>query len=346
MSLDLLGPLTTTWTAPATCSLLFAYPDRVGHMIAYRGERCDATAGARDGANCWPPRREGIPDKSSAMLGWGFYSPGLVCPDGYTTACTAIFGQRADWVTQFPLVAGETAVGCCPTYVLSLIQKHKISFLPNPFSEHDVLTSNHLGNQNSGYECTNWNQFGNTCYATPKEMTITTAVCGADGISSQGKYVFPATVSVRVSDGSSSTISMLWAPMFQLNFRQSDLSSHEATSSAPRTSKTPSPTSTSSQASEQAGATTSPSLSKGAIAGIAVGSVVAGLVVGAASSIVIFRHRRRQKAKQAAAAQNLLHEQAKPEMDGQGQNRAWYGQQAGPQEMQASLPLSELPAHR
>ncbi|PQK15722.1 hypothetical protein BB8028_0006g00440 [Beauveria bassiana] len=312
MSLDLLGPLTTTWTAPATCSLLFAYPDRVGHMIAYRGERCDATAGARDGANCWPPRREGIPDKSSAMLGWGFYSPGLVCPDGYTTACTAIFGQRADWVTQFPLVAGETAVGCCPT----------------------------------GYECTNWNQFGNTCYATPKEMTVTTAVCGADGISSQGKYVFPATVSVGVSDGSSSTISMLWAPMFQLNFRQSDLSSHEATSSAPRTSKTPSPTSTSSQASEQAGATTSSSLSKGAIAGIAVGSVVAGLVVGAASIIVIFRHRRHRKVAQAAAAQNLLHEQAKPEMDGQGQNRAWYGQQAEPQEMQAPFPLSELPAHR
>ncbi|KAM3501722.1 hypothetical protein MY10362_005339 [Beauveria mimosiformis] len=245
------------------------------------------------------------------MLGWGFYSPGLVCPDGYTTACTAIFGQRADWSTQFPLVAGETAVGCCPT----------------------------------GYDCTNWNQFGNTCYATPKDMTVTTAVRGADGISLQGKYVFPATVSVGVSDGSSSTISMLWAPMFQLNFRQSDLSSQGATLTAPRTGKTPSPTSTSSHASGQTGVTSS-SLSKGAIAGIAVGSVMAGLVAGAASIFVISRHRRRQKATRAAAAQNLLHEQAKPEMDGQGQNRVWDGQQAEPQEMQASFPLSELPAHR
>lgn len=51
--------------------------------------------------------------------GWGFYSPGLVCPHGYTSACTATAGGDAQWPVQFEMLEGETAVGCCPTYVNS-----------------------------------------------------------------------------------------------------------------------------------------------------------------------------------------------------------------------------------
>ncbi|KAK8085668.1 hypothetical protein PG997_006939 [Apiospora hydei] len=48
--------------------------------------------------------------------GWGFYSPGLVCPSGSTSACTKTADNPTDggFTFQFPLTAGETAVGCCP----------------------------------------------------------------------------------------------------------------------------------------------------------------------------------------------------------------------------------------
>lgn len=76
------------------------------------------TGPVEDDMSCWPP-----PSVNQALLrkhpfqGLGFYSPGLACPTGYTTACTAEYGRRPQWDIQFALVPGETAVGCCPEYV-------------------------------------------------------------------------------------------------------------------------------------------------------------------------------------------------------------------------------------
>lgn len=49
------------------------------------------------------------------MLGWGFYSPGLECPLGYWSACSAVQGTTSNFRPQFVMEADETFVGCCPS---------------------------------------------------------------------------------------------------------------------------------------------------------------------------------------------------------------------------------------
>jgi hypothetical protein len=76
-----------------------------------------------DATACWPPATTGPPTARSSLRdwnfgGWGFYSPGLVCPGGYTSACSAIANQTAalGWDVEYSMLAGETAVGCCPRH--------------------------------------------------------------------------------------------------------------------------------------------------------------------------------------------------------------------------------------
>ncbi|KAH0600416.1 hypothetical protein MHUMG1_01412 [Metarhizium humberi] len=122
---------------------------------------------------------------------------------------------------------------------------------------------------------------GNTCFAVPTKTTVTTATCGPSGISEEGSYVFPATVPVQITGNVSSTIVTLWAPMFQLNFESTDL---KPATTLPSSTSTPSETSTESS--------TTSSLSEGAIAGIAVGTVLAGIILGIAATLLVLRYRR------------------------------------------------------
>jgi hypothetical protein len=115
-----LGPLTTVVNLPSHCSrAAIAGPSATK---AVRGQSCKvngATAVAEDDLGCWP-RATAYP--ATMQRGVGFYSPGYSCPAGYVSACTAISATKgqttvAPKVTgtfQFPLVAGETAIGCCP----------------------------------------------------------------------------------------------------------------------------------------------------------------------------------------------------------------------------------------
>jgi hypothetical protein len=115
-----LGPLTTVYIQPSHCSrAALAGPSATE---ARRGQHCKvngATATAEDDVGCWP-RATAYP--ATLQRGIGFYSPGYECPAGYTSACTAINATKdqktiAPKVTgtfQFPPLAGETAVGCCP----------------------------------------------------------------------------------------------------------------------------------------------------------------------------------------------------------------------------------------
>lgn len=111
----LLGPLTTTWTMPQSCSIFM--PGCSTCDNAYNGQSCNPTSGGQvmDNTACWPPASSGVASPTWPFVGWGFYSPGLACPAGYTSACTAVYGQRPPWSTQFSLVPSETAIGCCPT---------------------------------------------------------------------------------------------------------------------------------------------------------------------------------------------------------------------------------------
>lgn len=84
--------------------------------IGWQAQSC-AARGAVDATTCWPPTTSGVaPLTTPPLFGWGFYSPGTLCPSGYAPACAATAGGVTDpaWTMQFRMVAGETAVGCCP----------------------------------------------------------------------------------------------------------------------------------------------------------------------------------------------------------------------------------------
>ena len=121
-----LGPLTTTFTPPQSCSSLFqplgnnAVPSGGLPVVAIQGATCSAgkpttvnIPGAPltptlpstlpsevhqahtseflvDDADCWPKVAQNATTPPIDFLGWGLYSPGLLCPSGYTTACSTI----------------------------------------------------------------------------------------------------------------------------------------------------------------------------------------------------------------------------------------------------------------
>lgn len=115
----LLGPLTTAWSMPDSCTV---------HVLncatcteGFRGQQCviqdDGSGAPQDHTSCWPPATKKAGTPQHPFVGWGFYSPGLACPTGYTAACTAEYGKRPEWEIEFTLIPGETAIGCCPTCV-------------------------------------------------------------------------------------------------------------------------------------------------------------------------------------------------------------------------------------
>lgn len=112
-----LGYLTTSWTPPASCLSAQVYGTTPPSIAAYQGQTCVPPNGFYDAPDCWPPRTANAPAPPPyfSLNGWGFYSPGTLCPSGFTTACVATYGQAVrSWSLQFPIVSGETAAGCCP----------------------------------------------------------------------------------------------------------------------------------------------------------------------------------------------------------------------------------------
>jgi hypothetical protein len=116
----ILGALTTTFIPPPACTAAIGVLDggilglgKTALNIAHLGQTCSRGEG-KEATTCWPPTSSGAPSKSAP--GWGIYSPGVECPSGYVTACSAVGGRdgKADWNMQFRLGAEETAVGCCP----------------------------------------------------------------------------------------------------------------------------------------------------------------------------------------------------------------------------------------
>ncbi|KAK3938459.1 proline-rich receptor-like protein kinase PERK2 [Diplogelasinospora grovesii] len=198
-----LGPLTTTFTPPAVCTVAVGAATTDGGLlglgllggssaigdIARLGQTCSAGGTAVDAAACWPPTSKG------AATGNGFYSPGLDCPVGYATACSATGGSggSSGWPVQFKLLDGETAVGCCP----------------------------------NGYGCANVN--GQTCLTVATSTTVPTVTCDGTKVG--------AVVTQTVPDVKASITAMsLFAPMIQINWQSSDRPQETASSSSALTS--------------------------------------------------------------------------------------------------------------
>ncbi|KAK3294191.1 uncharacterized protein B0H64DRAFT_181533 [Chaetomium fimeti] len=108
----ILGPLTTVFTPPAPCTIAIGLCETCD--VAWWGQTCAETT-VEDNTECWPTTTEGAPEPTKLPLfGRGFYSPGLECPAGYTSACSAVEGVTSQWKVQFQMEPEETFVGCCP----------------------------------------------------------------------------------------------------------------------------------------------------------------------------------------------------------------------------------------
>ncbi|EAQ86191.1 hypothetical protein CHGG_07444 [Chaetomium globosum CBS 148.51] len=279
----LLGPLTTTWSMPSSCSV---------HVVpcatcdgGFSGQRCvveeedkESTGAPSDYTGCWPPALTEAGTPGSPFMGWGFYSPGLACPTGYTAACTAEYGKRPGWELEFTLIPGETAVGCCP----------------------------------EGFKCTNFN--GQTCIAVDTKLTVSTALCSGRELVNFGQVTYPVfidittTITEATSTGGRGTLAVptsqevtLLAPMFQLNYQASDVakttapptaqaspSSSESSHSPPISSNPVGSDPTSGNpvpAGEQGG------LSTGAVVGIGVGAALGGILLGVLAILFFLRKK-------------------------------------------------------
>ncbi|KAK7421991.1 hypothetical protein QQZ08_009712 [Neonectria magnoliae] len=111
-----LGPLTTAFKYPDSCAGVVQQCTICGQ--AWQGQSCGDTScntqGVQDNPDCWPPRDNDALETGVALGGWGFYSPGLECPDGYATKCVATGSVDGGFDFQFSVLRSETAIGCCP----------------------------------------------------------------------------------------------------------------------------------------------------------------------------------------------------------------------------------------
>lgn len=282
----LLGPLTTAWEPPSGCTAFVPQCSTCG--VGWFGQTCvtdsgDTTAHAEDDPECWPPRSEGVRDHTWPLQGWGYYSPGLECPVGYSTACYATYGGSSDWDIQFALRPSETAVGCCPTYV-------SLRELP--------VTGLGLTTNYRGFDCT-WAN-GQTCVATGSTATIVQAtVCEDPDQTAPTRKTFPDIVNITSTDSDGSTVTAqvtrtinLYAPLFQLNYQPTDLIT--------TTTGSTSGTTTGSQSTSTGESGGSGGLSTGAAAGIGVGGGIAALAIVFAAFMVGKKRRARRREEQIA----------------------------------------------
>lgn len=110
----ILGPLTSTFTQPPQCTTAAA--EISGQtLLGQLAQVCGAEGGAIE-TSCWPPTSGAGAGPATHTQGLGFYSPGISCPAGHTSACSATAGLfgKTEWPLQYTLSASETAVGCCP----------------------------------------------------------------------------------------------------------------------------------------------------------------------------------------------------------------------------------------
>ncbi|KAL6401605.1 hypothetical protein AUP68_15482 [Ilyonectria robusta] len=200
-----LGPLTTPFTYPESCKVIVQ-----GCSACYwgwQGQTCSDndlnTQGVQDNVECWPDRADSVKQTNKELRGWGYYSPGISCPAGYEKRCSATGTADVSGFTfQFPLLEGETGIGCCPT----------------------------------GYTCKfDWDvDRAHTCYSIATTGSFPAVFCSS-GKSNGFRYLELPTAAIVTGSGEDSvtviSTMILNAPLFQLIHQSTDIasSSHTAT---------------------------------------------------------------------------------------------------------------------
>ncbi|ETS80911.1 hypothetical protein PFICI_08440 [Pestalotiopsis fici W106-1] len=130
-------------------------------------------------------------------MGWGFYSPGIACPQGYTTAAMATAGGSTGWGLEYSLTDGETAAACCPT-----------GFTPSSIET--------------------FNTYAATCVNLATSTSFSTVVCNS------GSFEDFSLLELPNDDMKTFTV---YAPLYQLNFQASDLPQTTESESEPTSSE-------------------------------------------------------------------------------------------------------------
>ncbi|KAI1464674.1 uncharacterized protein F4812DRAFT_150151 [Daldinia caldariorum] len=269
----LLGPLTTTWTPPPACNIAVAACKTCS--LAWQAQTCRNGDQVQDALSCWPPRTLGATTPAQPLFAWGLYSPGLVCPQGYTTACSYNGAKKTgDFNFYFSPEESETVVGCCPP----------------------------------GYACSRHDS-GQTCITTLTSTTVPTVTCES-GTSAHFEYVTIPYAAVDASFVHVISTFTVYAPLFQLNHQATDLPSitEEAIGTSTSSSSTTSTTSTMSiqmfpPPTSPTESSNRPGLSAGVQAAIGCG-VAFGIIISLTIAFFVFRSRRRKADSQPIELQS------------------------------------------
>ncbi|KAI6092598.1 hypothetical protein F4821DRAFT_137443 [Hypoxylon rubiginosum] len=273
-STTILGPLTTTWTPPPACSVVVAACSTC--TKGWAAQSCPRDSLVTDDPSCWPPRTSGAytPPTGTPLFAWGIYTPGIVCPQGYSAACSYDgAAQTGDFQFDFSPRETEAATGCCPT----------------------------------GYTCDRVGAQTCSLVLTSSTNAIATVTCES-GTSAAYGYLTVPFAAIDTSRIVSISTFTARAPLFQLVHQISTTSSTStSTTSTSTTSTSTSSTTTSSTTSTLSQQISPPSqavspptnssqnqgMSAGTAAGIGCGVGLCGILLGAAAFFV-YRYRKRK----------------------------------------------------
>ncbi|EEA19655.1 hypothetical protein TMatcc_009792 [Talaromyces marneffei ATCC 18224] len=309
----LLGPLTTTFTAPSRCNQAYWFSSSSRVYDPTLGQICTNVGGQADynqDTSCLPPVKSTI---LGSLVGGsdilyttynykGYYSPGIACPAGYSTACAAQAGadgirSALSSIQSFGFVyaatADETVVGCCPT----------------------------------GYQCTSLlsTQWCQRVIASTTQPLVT-CMNGTNGApaSTTTLFILPTTVTLSSSDTLLSTevtattnlttLSML-ATMIQINFQATDLTS-TATLSSSSSFSTLSSTSLPTYPTSTDSGSSSGSNNHHKTTTIAISVVIPCVAVLIAASLGWLWYRRRARKQQPSTAYQAVKSSEPTEMRG------------------------------
>ena len=205
-----------------------------------------------DDASCWPSVT--IPAPSPPFNGLGYYSPGLSCPVGYTAVCSQ-------------LVAGAAATLSAPA-----IASFGFQYPPKENGQTAV------GCCPSSFECLLFDDGRQTCFSVASSTSFLTGTCSASAFTDLNYLTLSGTGSET-----------LLAPLFQLNFRPTDI----GTISGATSSTTDGATSPSSPIPGAPLSSGSSGLTTGATVAVAVVVPVVALSILALLVVIFIRRRRR-----------------------------------------------------
>ncbi|CAI7617208.1 unnamed protein product [Penicillium pancosmium] len=264
------GPLITPFTLPSSCATPFLPCELC--TVALKGQVCGPSY-YTDDPECWPLRPLETQSPRPRFL-QGFYSPGVSCPAGYTSACQVTHGGGGGFSFDVPPTTSETAIGCCPSdFTCTNVPSHDLC------GGVDCKETSHgpplIQKCVSTAQSTEYKGFG--CWEGKlKPIDVTVPGNNTLSLGTGTITVFQPSISV-------------FAPLIQLVHQRTDVTGSSTSIAGAEKKKE-----------------NHSSLSTGAKAGIVIGSVIGGFVLVGAIFLFWSRRRRNNRATNLAKGDSYV----------------------------------------